>query len=74
MLFAHQVIGQFNMSNLENAFLDFEKDSQIQQANVSFCMINNSTGKIIFQKKKDMPLPPASTLKTFTSQCFIYFG
>lgn len=72
MLFAHQVIGQLNMSKLENAFLDFEKDSQIQQANVSFCMINNSTGKIIFQKKKDMPLPPASTLKTFTTASALF--
>jgi D-alanyl-D-alanine carboxypeptidase/D-alanyl-D-alanine-endopeptidase (penicillin-binding protein 4) len=72
MLFAHQVVGQFNMSKLENAFLDFEKDSQIQQANVSFCMINNSTGKIIFQKKKDMLLPPASTLKTFTTASALF--
>ena len=67
VLLTQQVLGQFNFTKLENAFLDFEKDSQIQQANVSFCMINNATGKVIFQRKKDMPLPPASTLKTFTT-------
>ena len=72
LLLGQLVFGQSGFSNLENAFAVFEKDSQIQQANVSFCMINNATGKVIFQKKKDMPLPPASTLKTFTTASALF--
>lgn len=67
IVITNSVFAQYNFSSLDNAFAIFEKDTQIQNANVSFCLINNANGKIIYQKKKDILLPPASTLKTYTT-------
>ncbi len=52
---------------LAQAFGQLEKDTCLKKADISFCLQDIQTGKIIFEKNKDVLLAPASTLKTYTT-------
>lgn len=58
---------QNTFQQLDHAFNQFSQDSSYQDANISFTLIDIASGKILFEKNKDLALAPASTLKTYTT-------
>lgn len=52
---------------LSSSFNALSKDTCLTNASISFCLLNQKNGKIIYSKNKDKLLAPASTLKTFTT-------
>jgi D-alanyl-D-alanine carboxypeptidase/D-alanyl-D-alanine-endopeptidase (penicillin-binding protein 4) len=53
--------------NLQTAFTKLAGEVAYKNANISFTLLDNKTGLTLFEKNKDTPLAPASTLKTFTT-------
>src|SRR6185503_2895771 len=53
--------------NLQNAYIAFEKDSQLKHAISSLYVIDANTGQVIFDKNSQTGLAPASTQKIITS-------
>jgi D-alanyl-D-alanine carboxypeptidase, serine-type, PBP4 family len=49
------------------AFQDLLANPSLQGSEVSFCLIDIKSGKVLFEIQKDKLLAPASTLKTFTT-------
>lgn len=49
------------------------KDTQCTKAILSFCAIDASTGKVLYEQNSSALLPPASTLKTFTTGAALYY-
>lgn len=64
---------QSSLSALASAWQSFAKDSQFQQAHLSLCIIDQQSGKILFERNKDELLPPASTIKTFTTASALHY-
>lgn len=52
---------------LQPAFDNLAKDTCLKNAEVSFCLLDINSGKVLYEKNKDVLLAPASTLKTFTT-------
>lgn len=65
--FRHHIYAQTIPQKLSQAFDILGRDTCLQKADVSFCMHDISSGKVIFEKNKDVLLAPASTLKTYTT-------
>src|SRR5689334_22140687 len=52
---------------LAKAFAQFENDPQLKAAIASLYVIDNKTGKVVFEKNAGIGLAPASTQKVITS-------
>ena len=52
---------------LQNAFQQFENDSQLKHAISSLYVIDAKTGKVVFDKNSQIGLAPASTQKIITA-------
>src|SRR5215470_15867794 len=52
---------------LQNAFQQFENDSQLRHAISSLYVINTKTGEVVFDKNSRIGLAPASTQKIITA-------
>jgi len=52
---------------LQNAFQQFENDSQLRHAISSVYIVNGKTGEVIFEKNSRIGLAPASTQKIITA-------
>lgn len=68
LLFVSQTLtGQTLKEKISDAYLRFERDSQLQYGLSSLTVLNAETGEVIFSKNGSTGLAPASTLKTITS-------
>lgn len=67
IFFQVHVCAQSIPQKLLQAFAILDKDTCLRNADVSFCMLDIKTGKLIYEKNKDVLLAPASTLKTYTT-------
>ncbi len=67
ILFYQSTEAQSTSQKLALAFEQLDKDTCLRKAAISFCLLDVKSGKIIFEKNKDVLLAPASTLKTFTT-------
>ncbi|MBS1655026.1 MAG: D-alanyl-D-alanine carboxypeptidase/D-alanyl-D-alanine-endopeptidase, partial [Bacteroidetes bacterium] len=61
------VSAQTTGQKLQNAFQQFENDSQLKHAISSLYVIDAATGKVVFDKNSQVGLAPASTQKIITS-------
>src|SRR2546423_1180517 len=59
--------GQDVSTKLNQAFMSFEKDSQLRSAITSLYVIDAKNGEVLFDKNADVGLAPASTQKIITS-------
>jgi D-alanyl-D-alanine carboxypeptidase/D-alanyl-D-alanine-endopeptidase (penicillin-binding protein 4) len=66
-LLSTNVLAQFPVAKLEQAYQNFANDTQAKYALVSLCVLDAQTGKIIFAKNENIGVATASTLKTITS-------
>lgn len=66
-LFQNKSKAQTVSQTMQQAFSLLDKDTCLKKADVSFCLLDIQSGKVIFEKNKDVLLAPASTLKTFTT-------
>lgn len=64
---------QKRLNKLSAAMTVFQADSQLQNADISLCILNSKDGKILYQKNKNLLLPPASTIKTFTTASALHY-
>ncbi|HJW18457.1 MAG TPA: D-alanyl-D-alanine carboxypeptidase/D-alanyl-D-alanine-endopeptidase [Flavisolibacter sp.] len=61
--------------NIEKAFRSFENDSQLKHAIASLYVIEEKTGKVVFEKNAGIGLAPASTQKLITgAACYELLG
>ena len=67
LFFQKNIFAQTIANTLSQAFTVLDKDTCLQKANISFCLLNAKNADIIFEKNKNTLLAPASTLKTFTT-------
>ncbi|MCZ4245594.1 D-alanyl-D-alanine carboxypeptidase/D-alanyl-D-alanine endopeptidase [Pedobacter punctiformis] len=58
---------QTRIQKLESAFNNLLADEQTKHAITSLCVLDASTGKILFAKNEEIGLATASTLKTITA-------
>lgn len=61
------VYAQLVSQRLQNAFQQFESDSQLRHAISSLYVIDAKTGQVVFDKNSQIGLAPASTQKIITS-------
>ncbi|WP_026063192.1 D-alanyl-D-alanine carboxypeptidase/D-alanyl-D-alanine endopeptidase [Pedobacter arcticus] len=61
------VTAQNLASKLEVAYARFSANQQLKYATVSFSVIDNKSGKVLFSKNGNTGLAPASTLKVITA-------
>lgn len=66
-LMASGASGQTVSQRLQNAFTQFEADSQLRHAISSLYVIDANTGEVVFDKNSQVGLAPASTQKIITS-------
>jgi D-alanyl-D-alanine carboxypeptidase/D-alanyl-D-alanine-endopeptidase (penicillin-binding protein 4) len=64
---------QTPIDKLHTAFETLEKEASYQQAAISFTLIDTKTGKILFDKNKNLALASASILKTFTTASALHY-
>lgn len=62
-----QTFAQWPIGKLQKAYETLEKDEQAKYAIVSLCVLDATTGKVVFAKNENIGLATASTLKTITS-------
>jgi len=67
LLVSQIVTSQTLKEKISDAYLRFERDSQLQYGLSSLTVLNAETGEVIFSKNGTTGLAPASTLKTITS-------
>ncbi|MBP6625479.1 MAG: D-alanyl-D-alanine carboxypeptidase/D-alanyl-D-alanine-endopeptidase [Chitinophagaceae bacterium] len=67
LMFTSELQAQTPIQQVNMALETLHKDKNYTQANISFTLIDQQSGKILYDKNKDIPLAPASTLKTFTT-------
>ncbi|MGV3707180.1 MAG: D-alanyl-D-alanine carboxypeptidase/D-alanyl-D-alanine endopeptidase [Arcticibacter sp.] len=68
LLLLSQVLSAQSLQNkIADAYLRFERDSQLQYGISSLTVLNAETGEVVFSKNESTGLAPASTLKTMTS-------
>lgn len=67
LLFSVSSFSQTLPEKLSKAISQLEKDSDLLHAIVGFCVADSETGKILYEKKSNTGLAPASTQKIFTS-------
>ncbi len=72
ILITTQSRAQSVVQPLLHAFEQLDKDTCLKKADISFCLLDINTGKVIVEKNKDKLLAPASTLKTFTTATALY--
>lgn len=65
--FIYNLQAQHRFSSLGIALDSMHQTAAYHDASISFTLIDPSTGELLFEKNKDLPLAPASTLKTFTT-------
>lgn len=63
---------QTTAQKLEKAYQILVNDEQAKYATTSLCVLDASTGKVIFADKENVGLATASTLKTITSATAFY--
>ena len=69
------LLAQTSFTRLQQRFDSLEQALPYREAGISFVLTDIKTGKILFKKNRDLLLPPASTLKTFTTaSAFHYLG
>src|ERR1041384_6292061 len=59
--------GQSIQQKLQQAYRQFEADSQMKHAISSLYVINAKTGEVVFDKNSQVGLAPASTQKIITA-------
>lgn len=67
ILISINCLSQNRIQNLEKAFNNLLADEQAKHAIASLCVLDASTGKILFAKNEQIGLATASTLKTITA-------
>ncbi|WP_407425383.1 D-alanyl-D-alanine carboxypeptidase/D-alanyl-D-alanine-endopeptidase [Arcticibacter sp.] len=67
LLVSQIVAGQTLKEKISEAYLRYERDSQLQYGLSSLTVLHAETGEVIFSKNGSTGLAPASTLKTITS-------
>lgn len=67
LLVSQIIVGQTLEEKISDAYLLFERDSQLQYGLSSLTVLHAETGDVIFSKNGSTGLAPASTLKTITS-------
>lgn len=63
---------QTTAQKLEKAYQTLVKDEQAKYATTSLCVLDATTGKVIFANNENVGLATASTLKTITSATAFY--
>lgn len=63
---------QSTTQKLEKAYQNLKNDGQAKYAITSLCILDATTGKVIFANNENIGLAPASTLKTITSATAFY--
>jgi len=64
---------QSRFTKLQHRFDSLEQAMPYRESGISFILTDIKTGKILFEKNKTLILPPASTLKTFTTASALHF-
>jgi len=67
LLFITSSFAQNIAQRIENAYRQFEADSQMRHAISSLYVINAKTGEVVFDKNSQIGLAPASTQKIITA-------
>lgn len=67
LLISQILTGQTLKEKISDAYLRFERDSQLEYGLSSLTVLNAETGEVVFSKNGSTGLAPASTLKTLTS-------
>lgn len=67
VVFSLSLRGQTISARLSKAWVEFEKDPQMQSGIASICVMDATTGNIIFGKNTAIGLGTASTMKVITS-------
>ncbi|MBC7916109.1 MAG: D-alanyl-D-alanine carboxypeptidase/D-alanyl-D-alanine-endopeptidase [Pyrinomonadaceae bacterium] len=67
LIFTQAACAQTRLPNIESAYSNFEKDSQLKFGLSSLTVLNAKTGEVVFSKNGNIGLAPASTLKAITS-------
>lgn len=67
LLLSQILTGQTLKEKISEAYLRFERDSQLAYGLSSLTVLNAETGEVVFSKNGSTGLAPASTLKTITS-------
>jgi serine-type D-Ala-D-Ala carboxypeptidase/endopeptidase (penicillin-binding protein 4) len=65
LFISYTISAQTPLQNMASALDKMKQEPDYAKANISFTLIDQASGKILLEKNKDMPLAPASTLKTF---------
>jgi D-alanyl-D-alanine carboxypeptidase/D-alanyl-D-alanine-endopeptidase (penicillin-binding protein 4) len=65
--FTANAFAQFDFNLIESRLQMLSKDTSYRHANISLTILDVATGKKLFGKNENLPLAPASTLKTFTT-------
>lgn len=66
-MFINPANSQSVTQKLQRAFTEFERDHQLKNAISSLCVLDASTGQVVFEKNARVGLAPASTQKVITS-------
>jgi len=66
-LLFHHPSAQSVKEKLQQAYQQFESDSQLKYAVSSLYVINAKTGEVVFDKNSQIGLAPASTQKIITA-------
>jgi len=67
LLISINCLGQTATQQVLMALNKLKTESPYINADISFTLLDNETGQLLVEKNKDIPLAPASTLKTFTT-------
>lgn len=67
LLLVSSIVAQTVSQRLQQAFQQFEADSQLKHAISSLYVIDAKTGEVVFDKNSQIGLAPASTQKIITS-------
>lgn len=71
VLVTYSIHAKFEKTQL--AFENLTKDTAYQKAIISFALIENKKGKLIFEHQSQKLLAPASTLKTYTTASALHY-
>lgn len=65
ILYSNSIFSQSFLLNMAKGLNEMKKQEAYKNANISFTLLDEASGKVLINKNKDMALAPASTLKTF---------
>ena len=69
----YRLISLIYLENFSKAWQQFMEDPHVAHASVSMTILDSRTGSVLFERAKDVGLPPASSMKTITAAAALHY-